>query len=623
MLRRTSLIGWLCIGFFTFIASLISYVGYSYHTTRQAIMDDIDTRLLHAAKAAQLVIGNDYHDRLNNIEAVQFEQLSAKLTALASALDVEYVYTMIYDAPLVRFTSSSYTQKDLKLGHITQFLDPYFEATVVNKGAFRSTEPVFEISEDQWGHFKTILVPFVSSKGTVYITGADITTDDVAQQLRVSIAKATLTACFFFFIALLVAGLYLLLYKKSMTSDTRTGFANRIALERDLAKNKRQHLSLAIIWVSELEDIISFYGASVGDQVIQRIMKHFSEFTYPYPVYRLATSKLVIMCDTDKGEHYLTNLIKEFPNSRPVLNNPHLYVQLSAGIASGNKALLLDNAYVACRQAKQQNKTVCLYAIHNNDGKQQQANHLALAHTLQNAFEKDRVVAYFTPRFDVKKNAVTQHMCSARIINEQGAILGADIYQKVVKRSRMEGKLTHNILTQCVTRFRKKNTAWSLKLSYQDATDPQLIDIINQELRRYPQPALITFELDEQAVLNNFNSMAASINMLKSKGVKILINGVSSGLLTVSRVMKLNIDAIKLDEHISAHMHRDEQVFEFISHLAKLCKDRDIQLVVGAVLDEAQFERFIEAGVDMMQGRHIGRATPHIRTESHLLTINP
>ncbi|MBE0366451.1 EAL domain-containing protein [Pseudoalteromonas aurantia] len=620
MLRRTSLVVWLFIGFSTFIASLAAYVGYTYHTTRQAIMDDIDTRLLYAAKSAQLIVGNDFHNQLENIEQYQFQSLSAKLTELSEALGVEYVYTMIYDSPYVRFTSSSFTKEDLENGRVTQFLDPYLEATVINKGAFRSTEPVFEVSEDQWGYFKTILVPFVSADGTIYLAGADITIDNVQRQLRSSVAKATLTASFFFFISLLVAGLYLLLYRKAMTSDTRTGFANRIALERDLAKNQNQHLSLAIVWVSELEDIISFYGASIGDQVIQRVMRHFSEFTYPYPVYRLATSKLVIMCDTDKGEHYLNNLIREFPSSHPVINSPHLYIQLCAGIASGNKALLLDNAYVACRQAKQQNKTVCMYTTNNQEAKQQQASHLAMANTLQNAFEHNRIVAYFTPRFDVQKNQITQHICTARVINEQGAILNADMYQKVVTRSRMEGKMTHNILTQCVTRFRKTNTAWSLKLSYQDASDPQLIDFINQELRRYPQPALVTFEFDEQAVLNNFNSMATCINGLKSKGVKILINAVSSGLLTVSRVMKLNIDAIKLDESISAHMHRDDQVFEFISHLAKLCSDRDIRLIVGAVQDETQFQRFIDAGVSMMQGRYIGKATPHIKTDSRNLT---
>lgn len=616
MFRRTSHIAWLFIGFSVFIASLAAYVGYTYHTTRQAIMDDIDTRLLHAAKSAQLILGDNYHNQLDAIDRTQFQLMSTQLTELTKALDVEYVYTMIYDAPFVRFTASSFTQQDIELGRITQFLDPYLEATVVNKGAFRSTEPVFEVSEDQWGHFKTVLIPFMSADGKTYLAGADITTDNVELELRSSVAKATLTACFFFFISLLVAGLYLLLYRKSLTSDTRTGFANRIALERDLCKNQNQHLSLAIIWISELEDIISFYGANVGDQVIQRVMHHFNQFTYPYPVYRLATSKLVIMCDTDKGEHYLNNIIKEFSSSRPILTNPHLYVQLSAGIASGNKALLLENAYVACRQAKQQNKTVCIYTVDNQEAKQLQVNHLAMANTLQNAFEQNRIVVYFTPRFDTMEQAIKQHVCTARVINEQGAILNADVYQKVVRRSRMEGKMTRNLLTQCVTRFRKTSTAWSLKLSYQDATDPQLIDFINQELRRYPQPALVTFEFEEQAVLNNFNSMASCINLLKSKGVKILIHSVSSGLLTVSRVMKLNIDAIKLDEGISAHMHKDEQVFEFISHLAKLCHDRGIKLVVGAVTDESQFNRFVDAGVTVMQGRYIGTATPHIHTDS-------
>ena len=38
-----------------------------------------------------------------------------------------------------------------------------------------STEPVFEISQDQWGYFKSIFVTFVDDNGHTYITGADIT----------------------------------------------------------------------------------------------------------------------------------------------------------------------------------------------------------------------------------------------------------------------------------------------------------------------------------------------------------------------------------------------------------------------------------------------------------------
>ncbi|MEL7477583.1 MAG: GGDEF domain-containing protein [Pseudomonadota bacterium] len=613
MIRRTSPANILFAGFFIFLTCLVGYVYYTYETTRQAIISDIDQQLLHAAQSAQLIIDEHYHDNLTTISPEQYKVLSKKLSKLADTLGVEYVYSMVYEVPFVLFTSSSHTKEDLHENKLTRFLDPYPEATVTNKSAFRSTEPVYEVSEDQWGHFKTIFVPYLSPNGKTYLVGADMTTDSVQAQLNASVTRAVLSGSFFFFIAVLVASFYFILYRRSLTTDPRTGFGNRIALEHDIKHHKSEHLSLAIVEIHELENIVSFYGANVGDQVMSRIMEYFASQSSSVYVYRLATSKLVLLCDSERGEHFLSNLIQQYPTSSPILKRPHLYIQLNAGIAEGNKSLLLENAYVACRQAIQQKELVCIYSIDKHEAKQLQHSRLAMAKTLNDAFSQNRVVVYFTPRCAPNHEMVCQYLCNARVLDEQGGLITDDAFSEVVKQSRMEGQLTRHIFSQCITRFRKSRTAWSIRLSYQDASDPQLIDFITQELRRYPQPSLITFELDEQDILNNFNAMAVAINILKSKGVKILVNSVSSGLLTVSRVMKLSIDAIKLDDGISSHLESDEQVLSFIEHLARLCKDREMHLIVGNVETEVQYELLSAAGVSYLQGPYIGKATPHIK----------
>ena len=613
MIRRTSPANILFAGFFIFLTCLVSYVYYTYETTRQTIISEIDNQLLYAAKSAQLIIGEQYHDDLTSVTPEQYQQLSQKLSKLANTLEVEYVYSMAYEAPFVLFTSSSFTQADLSEDKLTQFLDPYPEATISNKGAFRSTEPVYEISEDQWGRFKTIFVPYINQAGKTYLVGADITTDSMQAQLNASVTRAILSGSFFFFIAVLVASFYFLLYRKSLTTDPRTGFGNRIALEHDIKNYKREHLSLAIVEVHELENIVSFYGASVGDQVMSKVMSYFAAQSSSIYVYRLATSKLVLLCDSERGEHFLSNLVQQYPVSSPILQRPHLYIQLNAGIAEGNKSLLLENAYVACRQAIQQKELVCIYSIDKHEAKQLQHTRLAMAKTLNDAFSHNRVVVYFTPRCSPNNDHIYQYLCNARVLDEQGGMISDEAFSEVVKQSRMEGQLTRHIFSQCVTRFRKSKTAWAIHLSYQDASDPQLIDFISQELRRYPQPSLITFELDEQDVLDNFNAMAVAINILKGKGVKILVNSVSSGLLTVSRVMKLSIDAIKLDDAIASHIESDEQVLKFIKHLARLCKEREIQLIVGNVESEAQYELLCAANINYLQGPFIGKATPHVK----------
>ena len=231
---------WFIAGFTLFLVSLLVYVYYTYSSARSEIMHAVDERLLNAATSVKHILGQSYHDRISqgyDIGFSVYQTKSKQLSELAQALDIAYVYSMIMRDNKVYFTSSSYTKDDQENARVTQFLDLYPEATDINRGVFYSTEPVFEQSSDQWGDFKTVFIPFVDKYGTTYITGADITLDDLNKKLQYSVTKAIITACFFFFIAVLVAAIYIYLLKRTLATDASTGFANHIALEYFIKKS--------------------------------------------------------------------------------------------------------------------------------------------------------------------------------------------------------------------------------------------------------------------------------------------------------------------------------------------------------------------------------------------------
>ena len=255
-------VSWIVAGFSLFLISLLTYVYYTYQTTRAEIMQSVDNRLLNAATSVKHILGENYLSAVNqgdNISFSYYQNKSKQLSEFAQALDIAYVYSMILKDGKVLFSSSSYTQDDQNNGKVTQFLDLYPEATDANISAFYSTEPVFEISSDQWGHFKTIFIPYVDPiNGNTYLTGADITIYNLNEQLKESVSKAAAMASFFFFIAILVAAIYIYLLKRSLATDSSTGFSNHIALEYFIKKSNAHHMQLAVIWVNEIEDINSF-----------------------------------------------------------------------------------------------------------------------------------------------------------------------------------------------------------------------------------------------------------------------------------------------------------------------------------------------------------------------------
>lgn len=602
---------WLMIGAVVFITSLAAYVYITYQTTRAEIMTDIDDRLLSAARNVPLILGDHYHSNLSQLSELDYQKASSQLSAIAKNLGVEYLYTMIYDGSAVRFTASSFTEYDHKIGRVSGLQEAYLEATQINIQAFSSTTPLFEIAQDRWGTFKSVFVPFVSTDGQVYIAGADITLEALENKLAQSVRKASVTASFFFFIAVLVGFLYFLNYRRSLELDASTGYPNRSALSSKLINKQHLHWSVAVIWVKDLEDIIGFYGIPVAEEVMANLMDFFASRCETQSVFRIATGKCAILLK-DVQENILFDLVRSFPLYSPVLSNPHICIHLHAGIASGNAQTVMENAYLACRQAKQQGELTVIYRHDNFENVLDHKNHLILTNSIHRAIQSQHIQPFFEPRCKPNSESISQFACSAQIFNEFGQLLVAQRLNPILFNLGLANQLCQILLKICVERFRKDNRNWSMCVPLSAMCDPHFTELLSNELRRYPAPMRITFEVNEQDLISSFTTVATFITQVKSKGVKVLINNVSSGLITVTRVIRLDIDAILLAPQITENVCEDIHVAQYVAHMALQCSAAKVSLGVCNVDTEQQYEKLIALGVDLLQGPFVGAAGPHI-----------
>ena len=611
---------WFIAGFTLFLVSLLVYVYYTYSSARSEIMHAVDERLLNAATSVKHILGQSYHDRISqgyDIGFSVYQTKSKQLSELAQALDIAYVYSMIMRDNKVYFTSSSYTKDDQENARVTQFLDLYPEATDINRGAFYSTEPVFEQSSDQWGDFKTVFIPFVDKYGTTYITGADITLDDLNKKLQYSVTKAIITACFFFFIAVLVAAIYIYLLKRTLTTDASTGFANHIALKYFIKKSNSHHMQLAIIWVNEIEDINSFYGTQVGDSVMKNLLSHYQiRSPQSCKVYRLATNKIAVLTPKSFKSSELSDLVESYNANSPVLTNPFIYITYCAGIASGNKSLLIENAHIATLQAKHGRGKVVSYSKVMSDVKNQYQYNVSLAKEVQEAFDNNRIVPYFQAMFNTTNNEVVHYECLARMVTKNGEILKPDSFLNVVSRSRMGGLLTRTLFSQCIERFRKTDIYWSLNISDKDILDPSLSEYIANELKRYPHPENITLGLLESHAITNFLEVKTFISMVKTKGVNVIITGFGSGYSNISNALKLEVNGIKLDGALVKQAVSDENIALFIEHTVHAAKQLSLTLMAESVENVSIENALKNVDVALMQGNYFAYPAPHVNSSS-------
>jgi signal transduction histidine kinase len=185
---------------------------YRFLQEKEHINQTINETLIRSVGIASVLVGDEYHNRVA-LKAPSLEEeniLIKKLSTMAKAEEVEYIYTIVQDEnKTLHFTSSSATDEELRTGkNLTHFYDVY-ETDSKIKDAFKTNQKIFTEITDQWGHFRSIFVGFKTQNGNQYLIGVDIRIDSIESLSRMAAFKAMLGSLVIFFGSLP----FLLLYR--------------------------------------------------------------------------------------------------------------------------------------------------------------------------------------------------------------------------------------------------------------------------------------------------------------------------------------------------------------------------------------------------------------------------
>ncbi|MCK8101932.1 GGDEF domain-containing protein [Pseudoalteromonas sp. 2CM36K] len=613
----------LALGTVFFLVSLIIYGYYTYSAIQSDVMRSIDNRLINAATSVKYILGSDYHDKTpQEISFSSYQNKAEQLSALANDLNIDSLYSMILIDENIYFTASSYTQDDQNNGKVTQYLDLYPEATPINMAAFLSTAPIFEVSTAHRGPSKTVYIPHIAKNGRTYLTAADISVDKINTALITRLNQALLHFSCVLFILLLVYILYCFGVRRSLMRDHATGFENHIALEKQLKKSNEHHLQIAIILVNEIDNISRFFGTKTADEVMKKLLSHFKQQNrLQSRIYRIATNKLAILTSKETPFDELYSIIQSHNKNTPFITDPFIYITLNAGVARGNKSLLLKNAHIALLQSRQGVQPIVNYSEAINDAKSLYLYNVEIAKEICEAFDAHRVVPYFQPVIDTNTNAIIRYDCSPRIVTSHGEILTPDTFSNAVNRLRMDGVLTRTLFTQCISRFRKSAISWGLTVCAENIADPTIYDHIAYELHRYPNPENITISILESQVITHYYEIKSFIAMVKSKGAKIVMHCWGNEFINTLNTLKIEVDGIKLDGAITKQLVNDENTSLFIAYIADIAQQLELELVVEAVENNTVAELLNKLNVTLMQGSYLGKPTPHVTHFKQQLAI--
>ena len=108
-------------------------------------------------------------------------------------------------------------------------------------------------------------------------------------------------------------------------------------------------------------------------------------------------------------------------------------------------------------------------------------------------------------------------------------------------------------------------------------------------------------EVTETAELADLAVARESLELLKSKGIKIALDDFGAGYASLKYVRELPIDVVKLDKQFTFNVS-DPTTARLISFVSELCKDLNLEMIGEGIETEEEKNLMIDLGCKTGQG---------------------
>lgn len=397
--------------------------------------------------------------------------------------------------------------------------------------------------------------------------------------------------------------------------DTLTDLSNRNQFLVDLKTSVCPVVILTNI--NDFKQVNIFYGIQVGDEVLIQLASIFEAIAQEYhlKVYRMHSDEFALLCDREVSDSeiydilfFIKTRVSEF-KFKPKELQLLLYVSIGVSICNKNSLspskLQLEDADIALKFAKSSNNYYAFY----EDAKSLVntfKNNILWTKKLSEAINTEQIIPHFQPIVD-RENRVVFYEALARLIDSDGNIVYPNTFLDIAKHSKLYPQITRIMIEKVFKLFEHRDDSVSINISYEDISDERTVSHIVELMDRYKIAKRLTFEILESESIKNYDDMRVFIATVKSRGCKVSIDDFGSGYSNFERILKLDIDYVKIDGSIIKNINSDENsrvVAETIVHFAK---KSGFKLVAEFVCDEAVNDAVMELDIDYRQGFYLGK----------------
>jgi len=376
-------------------------------------------------------------------------------------------------------------------------------------------------------------------------------------------------------------------------------------------------MHLALLNIDRFKDINDFYGHTVADEILKEVAALLSGMCKKSTnsIYKLPSDEYAIFTTREITEQefqkQISMAIDIISKTKFEIDKYNVYITLSCGIASNISPIMLK-ADMALQKSKHIRENIIVYDNSLSVEGTIKSNIKGLE-LLNKAIEKDQIVPYFQPIYNLENSKIEKYECLARIVKDNGEVIAPFFFLDIAMKSKLYPEITKKIVEKSFEYFEDRDYEFSINISIEDVLNEDTVVFLFNSLKSFKNPNRVVFEILETDKIENYTILKEFIEDIKAFGCKVAIDDFGSGYSNFSHIMELNIDYLKIDASLVKNILTDANSKKVTQTIINFAKDLEMQTIAEFVEDKESLELLKEMNTDYAQGYYVGKPSEDIQ----------
>jgi len=425
--------------------------------------------------------------------------------------------------------------------------------------------------------------------------------------------------------------------------DGLTGLPNRTALEAHLAAllarpGCGRDVALLYVGLDHFKVVNDSLGRAAGDELLVLVGERLTAGAPPGAmVARLGGDEFVVV-ETGGDVQGVTSLAAGLLVSLAVpMTIEGVEIETSASIGAAQSGAdsdtaegLLRNADIAMYRAKARGRNT--WELHDGTVSDPAIDRLRLIGELRRGIERGELRVHYQPRIDLATGEMESVEALVRWQHPTRGLLSPAHFIDLAEETGLVRPLGAWVLEEAVrqavqwrdTRHTTGRTPveMSVNLSPRQLAAGDVVEVVTGILQRHGlEPALLTLEITETALVTDADAALAALTALKRLGVQLAVDDFGTGYSSLTYLQRFPVDELKIDQSFVAGLGTGPGDTAIVASCVQLAHAIGLRAVAEGVETEDQRRALVELGCDVGQGYLFSRPVPAVDLDATVAAV--